>query len=98
MPGCIMPMSSPMMKRMLGFCCCCAAAGRLAAVIAAIEASKPCQIYLAILMVGFHPRLPVTGRQPLPDCSYRCHARGGIGTEPFLLECGNHRPRLLDAR
>src|SRR5580704_5457056 len=30
MLGCIQPMSSPMMKRMLGFCCCCAAAGVLA--------------------------------------------------------------------
>src|SRR5262249_47996351 len=26
--GCIQPMSSPMMKRMLGFCGCCASAGR----------------------------------------------------------------------
>src|SRR6476661_1907737 len=41
MLGCIIPISSPMMNRMLGFCCCCAAAGMLAAVIAAIEASKP---------------------------------------------------------
>ena len=31
MLGCIQPMSSPMMKRMLGFCCCCcASAGVLA--------------------------------------------------------------------
>ena len=31
MLGCIQPMSSPMMKRILGFCCCCccAAAGVL---------------------------------------------------------------------
>ena len=84
MLGCIQPMSSPMMKRMLGFCCCCAAAGVLAAVIAAIEASKPSQIYLTMLMLDLLPRLPVTGRQPVPDCSYRCRARVGIGTEPFV--------------
>ena len=41
MLGCIQPMSSPMMKRMLGFCCCCAAAGTLAAVTTANSASKP---------------------------------------------------------
>src|SRR4051794_15006262 len=41
MLGCMMPISSPMMKRMLGFCCCCAAAGRLAAATTANSASKP---------------------------------------------------------
>jgi hypothetical protein len=69
---------------MLGFCCCYAAAGRLAADIAAIEANKPSQTYLAILMLGFLVRLSVTGRQPVPNCSYRCHTRVGIGTEPFV--------------
>src|SRR6187399_62575 len=54
MLGCIQPMSSPMMKRMLGFCCC-AAAGILAADIAAIEANKPSQMYLAMLMGWFPP-------------------------------------------
>src|SRR3954470_14494151 len=86
MPGCMMPMSSPMMKRMLGFCCCCAAAGRLAADIAAIEVSKPSQIHLTTLMLDLLPRLPVTGRQPVPDCSCRCRTRVGIGTEPFLSQ------------
>src|SRR6516165_1136804 len=33
-------MSSPMMKRMLGFCCCCAAAGRIAAIPTATNASR----------------------------------------------------------
>jgi hypothetical protein len=42
----------------LGFCCCCAAAGVLVAVIAAIEASKPSQIYLTMLMLDLLPRLP----------------------------------------
>src|SRR5262249_48724324 len=43
MLGCIQPMSSPMMKRMLGFaccCCCCAAAGRLAARPTATNATR----------------------------------------------------------
>src|SRR5262249_43583607 len=40
MLGCIQPMSSPMMKMMLGFCCCCAAAGRLATIPAATNASR----------------------------------------------------------
>src|ERR1043165_329600 len=87
MLGCMMPISSPMMKRMLGFCCCCAAAGRLAAEIAAIEATQPGQTYLTIRILRFLPRLPVTGRQPVPDCSCRCHARG-TGTELF---CHNLR-------
>src|SRR5262245_23158757 len=51
MLGCIQPMSSPMMKRMLGFCCCCcAAAGTLVAVTATNGASKPRQNFLVILM------------------------------------------------
>src|SRR4051812_44773081 len=48
-----------MMTRMFGFCCCCATAGVLAAVIAAIEANKPSQRYLAILMLDLLPRLPM---------------------------------------
>jgi hypothetical protein len=35
MLGCIQPMSSPMVKRILGFCCCCADACELATVTAA---------------------------------------------------------------
>src|SRR5262249_13852864 len=49
MPGCIQPISSPMMKRMLGFCCC-AAAGAVAAVTAAHNASKPSDNRCIILM------------------------------------------------
>ena len=41
MLGCMMPMSSPMMKRMLGFCAVCAAAGVLASPDAAINADAP---------------------------------------------------------
>src|SRR5262245_41521152 len=44
MLGCIQPMSSPMMKRMLGFCVCCAAAGVLATATAESIVSKPRQI------------------------------------------------------
>src|SRR5262245_23910759 len=43
MLGCIQPISSPMMKRMLGFCCCCADAGPLAIEKTAAPASKPSQ-------------------------------------------------------
>src|SRR5262249_12009606 len=51
MRGCMMPMSSPMMKRMFGFCCCCcAAAGTLAAVTATNDAGKPIQNFPVILM------------------------------------------------
>src|SRR4029453_17933232 len=42
MLGCIQPISSPMMKRMLGFCCCCCAAtGALATTAAAATANRP---------------------------------------------------------
>src|SRR5262245_51709016 len=51
MLGCIQPMSSPMMNRMLGFCCCCAAAGMLATVTAASKANNPRQMLPATLMV-----------------------------------------------
>src|SRR5262245_1296776 len=50
MLGCIQPMSSPMMNRMLGFCSCCAAAGALAAIAATSEASKPNQEFLVMLL------------------------------------------------
>jgi hypothetical protein len=53
MLGCIQPMSSPMMKRMLGFCCCCAVAGTLAAIAATNNASRPRQSLLVILMACF---------------------------------------------
>src|SRR5215472_8174009 len=68
MLGCIQPMSSPMMKRMLGFCCCCAAAGVVATITAMSEPSRPSHICLAILLLLFvnKYRLPVTGRQPAP--------------------------------
>src|SRR5262245_14728550 len=52
MLGCIQPISSPMMKRMLGFCCgCCAAAGTLAIVKPASDASRPSQGVLIMRMV-----------------------------------------------
>src|SRR5260370_12024237 len=46
-----MPMSSPMMTTMLGFCACCAVAGALVIVTAASEANKPNQIVLLKLMM-----------------------------------------------
>src|SRR5262245_17145707 len=45
MLGCIQPMSSPMMKRMLGFCCCCAAAGILATTPTATNATRADQSF-----------------------------------------------------
>src|SRR5215471_18484977 len=50
MPGCMKPMSSPMMKRMLGFCCCCAAAGALVTIAEAIAASEPSQRFRMMLI------------------------------------------------
>src|SRR5262245_31810553 len=65
MLGCIQPMSSPMMKRMLGFCCCWATAGVFTTSTATMEASRPSQVYLAMLTLPYC-WLPVSGRQPLP--------------------------------
>src|SRR5437660_12248732 len=86
-----MPMSSPMMKTMLGFCCC-AAAGALAAVSATNVVSKPRQKFLAMVIFSFllHPRDEGTaspsnahcapGRNP-GDCDplYRENRRCSIG-------------------
>src|ERR1700746_2281023 len=49
MLGCIHPISSPMMNRILGFCCCCAAAGEPTTETAANDASRPSQILLAFI-------------------------------------------------
>src|SRR6516162_11121845 len=54
MLGCIQPMSSPMMNRMLGFRCCgCAAAGKLAAVRGTNDASSPRKNFLVTRMACF---------------------------------------------
>src|SRR5579872_6970092 len=54
MLGCIQPISSPMMKRMLGFCpCAWAGAGRLAIVVAVLNATRALQIVLNGPMVAF---------------------------------------------
>jgi hypothetical protein len=45
------PISSPMIKTMLGRCCCCATACGLAAVIPANAASRPTHIRFVLLMV-----------------------------------------------
>jgi hypothetical protein len=49
MLGCIQPMSSPIMKRMLGFCCCADACVPIA-VTAKNTASRPRQIILVTLI------------------------------------------------
>src|SRR5215510_1465424 len=57
MLGCIQPMSSPMMKRMLGFCVCCAAAGMLDTIKAASNINTPSQVILIgtriVWLLGF---------------------------------------------
>jgi len=51
------PMSSPMMKTMLGFGCCCADAGALAIEIAAVPANKPSHNFRDTFMAKFLPIL-----------------------------------------
>src|SRR5437879_3277490 len=53
MLGCIQPMSSPMMKRILGFCPCWAEAGMLAIVVAVHNTTRAPQSFLNRLMVAF---------------------------------------------
>src|SRR5271166_809843 len=76
MLGCIQPMSSPMMKRMLGLaCCCCAAAGVLATVTAADNASRPSQMLLAITIINlltvFTTRMGLGNLPPTRDRGHR---------------------------
>src|SRR5262249_6210189 len=84
---CIQPMSSPMIKRMLGFCCCCATAGMLATVTVASMANNPRQMFPATLMVpSFVCRPRRAGSlQPFSNCDppdLREHA----------LQIGEYRP------
>jgi hypothetical protein len=51
MLGCIHPISSPMMKMMLGFCPCWAKAGALAIVVAVHNTARARQIFLDRLIV-----------------------------------------------
>jgi hypothetical protein len=53
MLGCIQPMSSPMMKRMLGFCPCCAEAGMQAIVVATHNTTSAPQIALGLIIIAF---------------------------------------------
>src|SRR5712675_891519 len=84
MLGCIQPMSSPMMKRMLGFCVCCAAAGRLVAIAAASSVNKPSQQVLAdilrfiILLLSwthFGRRDPKPARRQHKNFAHSCYSR-----------------------
>src|SRR5580704_8860421 len=95
MCGCIQPMSSPMMKRMLGFCCCCAKAGTAAATKTAEAANKPSRIFLAVLMVYF---LPVRS-----DCLKRASSLCPGKVTPYslsvdLFECSESRRGLSKYR
>src|SRR6476660_10483519 len=78
MLGCIQPMSSPMMTRMLGFCCCCAAAGRLAAATTANSASKPSHKFRDRLIVRLLETIGwlVYADGALAPSSMRSHALG----------------------
>jgi hypothetical protein len=54
MPGCIQPMSSPMMNRMLGFCSCAEAGATPATVAAsAIGIAAPSRHFGEAFMCGF---------------------------------------------
>src|SRR6516164_1618472 len=82
MLGCIQPMSSPMMKRMLGFrccccACCCAAAGTLAAVMGTNDASSPRKSFLVIRMACF--LAPGDGHADVrrDGCNHYCVVRLG---------------------
>jgi len=68
MLGCIQPMSSPMMKRMFGFCpCCYAEAGTLAIVVAVLNTTRAHQIALNLLIVIPYSMLAAELRpQPSP--------------------------------
>src|SRR4029077_16979775 len=86
MLGCIQPMSSPMMKRILGLSCCCAAAGALAAIATTNDASRPRQTFLLMLLTPFCRLLPEPGRQPAPvqhfreeRCGPQLHLGAGLG-------------------
>src|SRR5215510_5726607 len=64
-------MSSPMMKRMFGFCCCCccccAAAGIIVASATTIEASRPSHLPSLILMLQLLQLLDQVTLFELPD-------------------------------
>src|SRR5262249_27162139 len=64
MLGCIQPMSSPMMKRMFGFCDgCCAFAGAIVTHAAANDPIKPSKIFLSVMI------------EPFPLCVQKCKCR-----------------------
>src|SRR5215470_11082718 len=77
MPGCIKPMSSPMMKRMLGLLCCwdccCAQAGMLANENVVNATSRPLETYFDIMWgLPKLPYLPLVAAHEgvlLHDCS-----------------------------
>src|SRR6266851_2969398 len=93
MLGCIQPMSSPMMKRMLGFCC--AEAGALASPTAANSATRTSQIFR---IFPIEPSLAC----PSVSCIIRRlpkqerEVRGGAGDpdsmRPQLPQCADPRP------
>src|SRR5579872_3320772 len=106
MLGCIQPMSSPMMNRMLGFCpCAWAGAGRLAIVAAVLNATSALQLVLNDPMIAF----PFFGRQiygprPSPDSIHRpifafadpCRDMSrATGRAPCAPEIGRSKPGAL---
>src|SRR5215471_15712439 len=81
MLGCIQPMSSPMMKRMLGFCCCCCA---FAAVMAMNDESRPRKNLLVELMACFLSS----------GCPNRAGSRRPVTVTPKVQREGMHAPLL----
>src|ERR1700757_4770149 len=84
MLGCIHPMSSPMIKRMLGFCPCWAEAGLLAIVVAVHNTTRAHQITLNMLMVAFPSvgcRSPGRSLRPPPPTKslFFAHAEACFG-------------------
>src|SRR5262245_24712149 len=74
MLGCIQPMSSPIMKRMLGFCVCCAAAGMLDTIKAASNVNTPSQVILIGTRIVSAPRVcnrPPAAQTPPARHSHR---------------------------
>ena len=87
-----MPISSPMMTTMLGFCCCCAVAGLPTTIMAASSASMPNHKFRVkrISRVSFHAVEPlkragfcfsylVSWETPVTGGPHFCEYRNALG-------------------
>src|SRR5262249_51977437 len=83
MLGCIQPMSSPMMKRMLDFCCCWAAAGaQVAVTVAVTTTSRPEHKVRGIIMAP-------------PTAARRCYLRQEWPDSPWSEIAASFRADLV---